>query len=1475
MVAKRIRGSRSLVVRLERTSLGSMGLLAELDRLVESDYRVEINALEADKKLAEIALVTGLSVRDLNIKNGKPVFRPPTSKLEVLASWKKLMAVLKKHEVFLEYLKSLREAFVQFSAIQSLEFRHLKTLISLLSHTAENSQRDNSTECRFVTLLEVLLSYGNGWQPSEQITRFWVRLMQRIPADVPKVNFRRKAYRVLVSLSWVPSSKGLLGACSFEDNRQILDSEKAPADVRGHLKRIRNTPLPRYDCVNQLLDRLKDETDVCVAIRSELEGTGKTTLAALVASHPSILRVFRVLWLPMDQRDVTYTAYAKLLSNLCDQLGVAPSWPEYVTRFEEPALRQLREKEYMEEARAQMSEILLNVDENILLILDDVQNASQIKNFRFNDRQSIIVTTPDPNLAGVDWTVELDPMSEEEAIELFLAEADLPPAHILGCTDEMKAIVRKCNCHPLTVRTTARWYHLKQVTAGLPKAMEELVIDVNRISMLTSVAASKYVGNYQILFGILSQMLSPARNDGQGSSSLFILCLAAMVVVFPDRVPLDSVLLLWNQLMQNKPQAVAELGLEGEPLPIEIQKHAWLIAEGLTHLGIVSVIDYQNTAWVEAHHNLYSRLAVHLAEEMNFGVSEAFEDIAEEWNRAFVTSYFVHRIQSGDPTDDDSMAYAIDKLPDHMFRAKLFTVGETILVDENFFHARIDALGWDEAIEIHVKDCVRLQRAIEADDETGSAVIIASPVFARLSALVEATAMGDQSPNNSTIIDVSSALFQVAFALAETGFFEEALMQFDRAQRLLPHSQPLCASILYGASWTLLASGEIEQASKKIKACRKAMNDCPGIHVLFTETLQLMADIWVADCEYKPALECLDELIEVLMGSLPRSRIELGTVLYKKGRLLFSMGDLELARATLHDSLNWKVEIGEFSKNRAAAYSTLGDLLMETRQLTVAKEMFENAIVTFDALETSSDSLDRLLVTGKLRFLQGNTQGGLKFLKDAHKSIQKLPILLMDQSAYYLRSIARVYQDSGETAEAIGILYDSLSLTDSRPLSIERSAALFDLGNCSLDQEKTSEGLTYLEESLKIRVLKLGECVQVLDTLKLIGSVYMSLDDYDQSLKIFRKVHEVCERIAGSEIERIAGALYSIGEVYDCLGLFDLAMDNFTECKLVLERGREKDHPDIAKALHRLGDLVASQNNLDKAEDYFSEALRIRRMNFDDVLLAESQYSMGVILRKLGRLEESEGFLVDALETRNKLECNRETGQTLLEIGNLYRLQGEPANAVSLYEKGKEVLGNESDLLGSVYLASGHAMVSLERDEEALLCYLKAREIRLGAYGKDSAKYGNACRSLGYINYLLRNVDEAIVCLNEFVRIYEACAEDEREDSSENFDYALGIVLLGDLNIARGKPDQARKLWIVAKEIYEEDEGLTTQLPALVDMVQRRLKGKELTPSSPGKGLLSRFHGAVRLSEESTLKSTLELDPKEVGILRNIAFIDD
>lgn len=378
---------------------------------------------------------------------------------------------------------------------------------------------------------------------------------------------------------------------------------------------------------------------------------------------------------------------------------------------------------------------------------------------------------------------------------------------------------------------------------------------------------------------------------------------------------------------------------------------------------------------------------------------------------------------------------------------------------------------------------------------------------------------------------------------------------------------------------------------------------------------------------------------------------------------------------------------------------------------------------------------------------------------------------------------------------------------------------------------------------------------QVIETLTRIGNIHFSVDSFDEALKVFEKVNELIEQISPDDTERIGGILHSIAETYEEKGDYDKAIAKFTESIDKLKRGCSSDHPDIAKALQRLGDIAGGDGELEMAIEYYSEALRIRRMGFDAKLEAESLHCLGVMTRRQGEAQLAKHFLEDALEIRRKHPdiSGRDTAETLLDIGNCCRVLFEPKDAIRLFEQALEVLPEGDEFFGTVYLAIGHVKLFFGQFSEAIEFYEKSRDIILDAFGKDDMQTGYTSRSLGIAKYLSNRGEEALVHLNEFVRVCELSDGDEGSDS---IDYVVAVMLLGDIYTANRKMEQARNVYLVAGEILDDNEGLQEEVEGLHEMIGLRL-------------------GANPRNQKGSPTFALDLDPSDVEVIQKIIFLDE
>ena len=101
----------------------------------------------------------------------------------------------------------------------------IKTLIDLMVQAIDNcDEHQDSAECRYMTLLEILSSFTDNWEMSSFCRRIWGSVeVPNLDVDIESPNgFRRTAYGVLMNLTWVPNSPGLRALCFDAESDSVI-----------------------------------------------------------------------------------------------------------------------------------------------------------------------------------------------------------------------------------------------------------------------------------------------------------------------------------------------------------------------------------------------------------------------------------------------------------------------------------------------------------------------------------------------------------------------------------------------------------------------------------------------------------------------------------------------------------------------------------------------------------------------------------------------------------------------------------------------------------------------------------------------------------------------------------------------------------------------------------------------------------------------------------------------------------------------------------------------------------------------------------------------------------------------------------------------------------------------------------------------------------------------------------------------------
>uniref|UniRef100_A0A7S1USR9 Anaphase-promoting complex subunit 5 domain-containing protein n=1 Tax=Grammatophora oceanica TaxID=210454 RepID=A0A7S1USR9_9STRA len=974
-----------------------------------------------------------------------------------------------------------------------------------------------------------------------------------------------------------------------------------------------------------------------------------------------------------------------------------------------------------------------------------------------------------------------------------------------------------------------------------------------------------------MLTEVMNLMLSPVLAAGGQPTILMKLCLASMAVVFPERVQLEAVHLLWGQLLRTEPYAINELG---DLTPNQLRKRVRFISEALTSVGLLSIAKKDGVPFVEIYHGLQWEYALMLGREMHFGGSPS--KAASRWHEAFASAYLNKKVEADrEGGEDVCRIYALENLLQHMLKAGMYQKVAVLLRDDRFLNERLDLLDWTKAAECHIRDCKSLQAAMDSDESiSADAVDVAVAIYTKAGGLVLDQAQA--SRKEAAPKDCAMALQQLGFALMDLGRHSEAISQYKSALKQVPKGTALAASILYSLAAVYIARNDHKKGLNNVKECLKVLQEIGESTTLYAEALILRGDSMMTTCDYKGALDSYDRALDNLFADSDNCRVEIGIALGRKGRLYQVMGEMENAHGALDECLKWKLKINESSCDLASIYNFLGDLCMDRDEKKKALDFFDAAYRLFEQHRNEADETDIHLINGKTDYLNSDFSGSQESFKLALESMEKKVRPLMDRTAYDYRTIAKTFLKQGDFGQAKGAFDKCLDATnDRRDESLERSAALFDMGNLYVNSKETKSAFPCFEDSLKIRIVKLGPSETVIDAMEKIGSLHKQVGEREDALNYFNKALELTEKVHGEDSPKVAEILYKFGELKEEMDEHVEALAMLGECLDIQRRHLPGRHPDIASTVDALGKIHLEKHNYEKAYQLFIEGLEIRQANFqpDDPRVGDSFHNLGVVSRKGGKCDRALTFLMEALHVRKSLEDESFTVETLLEIGNVHRALGDPESALGCYEKCLEITldryGGEDERISDILLPLGHAKKDLGFAEDAVDFYRRALEIREKKCGKDSAKCAAGFRSLGLVMYEKGDYRAAIKYLVDFIRIQDA------RKQKNSIDYVMGLEIIGDIHKFNNNAEDAISAFAAASNAYRQNKELSKLYPALGGFLEKRLAAEEKQnpDQEQAGGLLDQITGALRnLDNEVKMNDMIEASPEEEAFRRKLIF---
>ena len=1326
--------------------------------------------------------------------------------------------------------------------------------------------------------------------------------------------FRQICYEVMISTDqWCPDTSILMEICGIdpslldeEPDQDYLDEEEIapiPQAAEHILDKVNGDPLQRTIVLGSILRRIlppraiidNSLLDHFTSIRNTLDsplglsptnivsitsvpevlndeealgvgGMGKSTLAAMVASHPDVRRYFidGVVWVYVGDKELNYNRYTQCLRELVAQLDWYQGVPLFAELLHTPgeplSKRRRREEGFMIYARDTIAE-LLN-DRSVLIILDDVCFEPDLDWFDFapmpgeavdeENTCALLVTTRCRALLPAADTVEVDMLDEAEAINLLIQESGQLSHSLMAESREARSVVRECANHPLAVKSVGRWLNLKHATAGVVSSVEEIHAEVIK-SMEKILKGGDHNGS-DMMYEVLSMSLSPSINGEP--TTIIKFCLAAFVVVFCNKqylsdfaltesspiIPMDMAELLFETLLEINESSLLQ---EGSLFYDQKKEAAVLIPEALSALGVLKVITYSDSdfddnpeddqKFLQIMHFIHQEYGEYLCKEEE-SLQDLTKDAERQWNRALVEAYLA---QIGDwdmdieELEDARNSYALEMIVTHMIRGQMFSTAAELLANKSFVRGRLLSLGRENATRRHVKDCeVLFQKLTEHRVVKGRAKLEPRTMMKQAYQALGSQLMLEDDEHSAIDprirdLEVARAHYEIGFSLAEKRCWDAAIAHWETSQELLVDALgtvEVVAGILYNVGVVYAEMNEYEKALDSLKQCLRIRGTIhEEKHILYAQTIHKIGDIFLAMSDYHEAMESYNWALDVMYSEPSHHRVDIGEILDNKGNIHYSKGEIDEALQCHQDALRSKqVDLGEDHPELASTYHQIGNCLSDQGNIEDAIVHFEEAIRLkgLDPEGGPERDSDVLTIEGVLYNLEGDQEHGLEcYEKSLQILVTKVPHR-KEKVASLLHLIGCVYLMSGEQKKAMKLFEESLQARRKVLgfVHLDVASTLFNMAFLHQTRNRLDKALKCLEEALKIRQLRLPDSEKVAVThekigihARTIGKTKKAQIAFEEALRIRRIVH-------GEQHEAVATVLQELGELMDDLGEYDYAMNYFIDALDIRRNRLGPDDVAVAETLYSMGFTLHNNDASDRALVCFEESLSIRRFQLgeDSKEVGDTLNMMGFLKARQGELEDALALLWDALRIRKLQEDHIKVSETLKNIGIVHREKQEYDLAVECYEECLRIriaeLGPEHEKVADALIAMGMVLGDMEKPEDSMRSYQEALRIRTTVFGEHDENVAQVLQYMGTLEARLGNNDKARDLLSEFIRI-------RRENDAKNDGHYVNVLfLIGNIHKIQGNQDEAQLCWAEAYQVFSE-LGLAETNPQIAEIM--------------------------------------------------------
>ena len=293
-----------------------------------------------------------------------------------------------------------------------------------------------------------------------------------------------------------------------------------------------------------------------------------------------------------------------------------------------------------------------------------------------------------------------------------------------------------------------------------------------------------------------------------------------------------------------------------------------------------------------------------------------------------------------------------------------------------------------------------------------------------------------------------------------------------------------------------------------------------------------------------------------------------------------------------------------------------------------------------------------------------------------------------------ITTLGSVHYQRSEYPKAMEYYREGLAIAQRGGDAMMSCRALGRIGLLHYDMGESQRSLEVLDEALAAAE-RMGSHQLIASSSGNLGNVHLEQGRYEEAMACYQRAYRESLRIGDKQSTAFSEG--NIAIIHEKQGRYAEAMEwTLRQLQAFRELG---DRVNLAVSLLNIGNIHSSRGEYGTALARYGEVIALARANRDKPILSYALYLSGTTLQELGRPEEVERFLAEAVAVAEEIGFNHYLCGYQSRLARHYVERGDPVKAAALAAAARELAEKvgraevlfELEVTGALLAADGRA----------------------------------------------------------------------------------------------------------------------------------------------------------------------------------------